>query len=293
MAERTYTIMIIPGSKASMFRLKVRHGVLMGLLSVAAISAFAAGLLPVIYYKAAQRSREFAKLERENKELRQAREEFDASISTLKEQVAYFESKAGKFAAMAGVENLPSAQASGGLRPVEPPDPSLVRDEIQNLQERSSVLTRSFSLLEKVYHDQSLLLSSTPSISPVHGMMANGFSWRKDPFTGQRAFHSGLDIVAPKGTRVQAPADGVVTKAGPETGYGNVVYVSHGNGLSTRYGHLDGFAVRAGQEVARGEILGYIGNTGRSLGAHLHYEVLLNNTKVDPARYILDDKVSY
>ena len=293
MADRTYTIMIVPGSKARMFRLKVRHGVLMGLLSAAAIGVFAAGLLPIIYYKAAQRSRELTTLERENKELRKARKEFDASISSLKEQVAFFENKAGKFAAIAGVENLPSSQASGGLRPAAPADPSLVRDEIENLQERSGVLTRSFSLLEKVYHDQSLLLSSTPSITPVRGMMANGFSWRKDPFTGQRAFHSGLDIVAPRGTRVQAPADGVVTKATRETGYGNVVYVSHGNGLSTRYGHLDGFAVRAGQEIARGEILGYIGNTGRSLGAHLHYEVLFNNTKVDPARYILDERVSY
>ena len=293
MAERTYTIMIVPGSKAKMLRLKVRHGVLMGLLSVAAIGVFAAGLLPIIYYKAAQRSREFSTLERENRELRKAREEFDASIMSLKEQVAFFESKAGKFAAIAGVDNLPSSQGSGGLRPVTPPDPSFARDEIENLQERSSVLTKSFSLLEKVYHDQSLLLSSTPSITPVRGMMANGFAWRKDPFTGQRAFHSGLDIVAPRGTRVQAPADGVVIKAARETGYGNVVYVSHGNGLSTRYGHLDGFAVRPGQEIARGDVLGYIGNTGRSLGAHLHYEVLLNNTKVDPARYILDEKVSY
>ena len=293
MADRTYTIMIVPGSKATMFRLKVRHRVLMGLLSVAAIGVFAAGLLPIIYYKAAQRSREFANLQRENQELKEARKEFDASISTLKEQVAFFENKAGKFAAMAGVEDLPSSQATGGLRPPVPPDPSLVRDEIENLQERSSVLTKSFSLLEKVYHDQSLLLSSTPSISPVHGMMANGFSWRKDPFTGERAFHSGLDIVAPRGSRVTAPADGVVTKAGPETGYGNVIYVAHGNGISTRYGHLDGFAVKAGQEVTRGDLLGYVGDTGRSLGAHLHYEVLLNNTRVDPARYILDDKISY
>ena len=293
MAERTYTIMIVPGSKAKLLRLKVRHSVLMGVLSVALMSLFGAGLLPIIYYKAAQKSRELTALERENKELRKANKEFDESISSLKEQVAMFESKASKFAAMAGVENLPSSQASGGLRQEAPQDAAIFRDEIENLKERSSVLTRSFSLLERVYHDQSLLLSSTPSVAPVRGMIAYGFSWRKDPFTGQRAFHTGLDIVAPRGTRVLAPADAVVTKAGREAGYGNVIYLSHGNGLTTRYAHLDGFAVRSGQAIERGDVIGYIGNTGRSLGAHLHYEVLVNNTKVDPSQYILDEKVAY
>ena len=293
MGERTYTIMIVPGSRAKLLRLKVRHSVLMGILSVGLMSLFGAGLLPIIYYKAARRSHELTTLEKENKELRKANKEFDASISSLKEQVAFFESKASKFAAMAGVENLPSSQSSGGLRQEIPEDASVFRDEIENLQERSSVLKQSFSLLERVYHDQSLLLSSTPSIAPVRGMIAYGFTWRKDPFTGQRAFHTGLDIVAPKGTRVLAPADGVVVRAGREMGYGNVIYLAHGNGLTTRYAHLDGFAVRSGQEIARGDVIGYIGNTGRSLGAHLHYEVLVNNTKVDPSQYILDDKFSF
>jgi murein DD-endopeptidase MepM/ murein hydrolase activator NlpD len=293
MAERTYTIMIVPGSKAKLLRFKVRHNVLMALLSIGLLSLLGAGLLPIIYYKAAQKSREVSALERENKALKKANKEFDASITSLKEQVTFFETKASKFAAMAGVENLPSSQASGGLRQESPQDPSVFRDEIENLQERSSVLKQSFSLLERAYHDQSLLLSSTPSIAPVQGMIAYGFSWRKDPFTGQRAFHTGLDIVAPKGTRVLAPADGVVLRAGREAGYGNVIYLSHGNGLTTRYGHLDGFAVRAGQEISRGDLIGYIGNTGHSLGAHLHYEVLVNNTKVDPAQYILDNTFSF
>lgn len=291
MAERHYTIMIVPGSRAKLLRLKVRRGVLLGMVSVALFGLFAAGVLPIIYYKAVDRSRQLASLERENQQLREASKE----ISSLKDQVAYFESRATKFALMAGVQDLPSAQGGGGLRPdaTEGSEPSLVRDEIDNLKERSDVLKSSFNILEKVYRDQSLLLASTPSIAPVKGMIAYGYSWRKDPFTGEPAFHTGLDIVAPKGTRVLAPADGIVTKAGRETGYGNVVYLSHGNGLMTRYAHLDGFAVRPGQDVRRGSVLGYIGDTGRSLGAHLHYEVLVNNTKVDPSQYILDDRASY
>ncbi len=294
-AERTYTIMIVPGTQAKLLRLRVRRGVLIGLISFAAFSVVAAGLLPILYYTAARRSRQLTALREENETLRKATLEFDRSLSSLREQVAYFESKATKFALMAGVEDLPSAKGAGGLRSSDAIDsaPALVEDDLETLQERSGVLHRSFEMLEQVYRDQSLLLASTPSIAPVRGMIAYGFSYRRDPFTGQRAFHNGLDIVAPKGTPVKAPADAVVLRAGREPGYGNVVYLSHGNGLTTRYAHLDGFAVRAGKEVRRGEVIGFIGNTGRSLGAHLHYEVLINNARVDPIQYIVDDQVAY
>ena len=120
-------------------------------------------------------------------------------------------------------------------------------------------------------------------------MISYGFNYRKDPFTGRRAFHSGLDLVATPGTRVAAPADGIVIRARRETGYGNVVYISHGNGITTRFGHLRAFNVRAGEKIRRGDIIGQVGNTGRSLGYHLHYEVLVQGTKVDPMNYILDD----
>ncbi len=296
MTERHYTVLVVPGSRARLLRLRVRRSVLMGALSIVLFGLVAAGLLPFIYYTAAQRSRELESLREETQALRTASLEWDKSLSSLREQVAFFETKATKFALMAGVEDLPSSRSIGGLRQELPNvtmDPSLVHDEIENLKERSGVLKNSFDLLEKVYRDQSLLLSSTPSISPVKGMIAYGFSWRRDPFTGQRAFHSGLDIVAPKGTAVLAPADAVVTKAGREMGYGNVVYLAHGNGLTTRYAHLDEFGVRAGQNVSRGDVIGYIGDTGRSLGAHLHYEVLVNNTKVDPVQYILDSRSTY
>jgi murein DD-endopeptidase MepM/ murein hydrolase activator NlpD len=287
--DRTYTIMIVPGSRAKLLRLRVRRSVLVTLCSVALFGLFAAVLLPAIYYTAAQRSRQVASLQQENQALRDASKE----ISTLREQLAYFENKATKFALLAGVENIPSSQGAGGLRPEPPHDASIFHDDIDNLKERSGVLKKSFELLETVYRDQSLLLASTPSISPVKGMVLYGYAWRKDPFTGQRAFHNGLDIVAPRGTKILAPADAVVTKAGREPGYGNVIYLSHGNGVTTRYAHLDGFAVRPGQDVNRGDVIGYLGNTGRSLGAHLHYEVLVNNTKVDPIQYILDDKFTY
>jgi murein DD-endopeptidase MepM/ murein hydrolase activator NlpD len=287
MNDRFYTIMIVPGSKARLLRLRIRRGVLIGVASLAAFGLLVTGVLPIIYYKAASRSAQVASLREENKALKAASKE----IETLREQVAFFESKATKFALMAGVESIPSMQGGGGLR--EPAQEADGRDDLVDLKERSGVLRQSFDVLDRVYKDQSLLLASMPSIAPVKGMVAYGFAWRKDPFTGERAFHKGLDIVAPRGTRIKAPADGVVIKAIREPGYGNVIYLSHGNGVVTRYAHLDGFSVRPGQDVNRGDVIGYVGNTGRSLGAHLHYEVLLNNAKVDPSQYILDDQVAY
>ena len=241
---------------------------------------------PCIGGNSFSKSSEITTLREENTGLKDAATE----IATLREQLSTFESKATKFALMAGVENLPTAQGVGGL---SNDDVSPFHGELGSLNERSGVLLRSFDMLEKVYKDQSLLLASTPSIAPVDGMVSYGFGWRRDPFTGSRKFHKGLDIVAQRRTPILSPADGVVTKSSRLGGYGNVVYLSHGNGLTTRYAHLDGFEVKAGQEVKRGDVLGYLGNTGRSLGAHLHYEVLVNNTKVNPVQYILDDSAAF
>jgi len=289
MPDRTYTIMIVPGTRARLLKFKTRRSMVAALVLIVAAGLIGSAALPFVFYRAVQRSRDLAALQKENETLRQA----GAEIASLREQVAFFEEKATKFALMAGVEDLPSAQGVGGLRQESAVEEADGGDQLDSLKERSGVLKQSFEMLDAVYRDQSLLLSSTPSIAPVRGMISYGFAWRRDPFTGQRAFHKGLDLVAPKGTRVLAPADGVVTKAGRQAGYGKVIYISHGNGLSTRYAHLNGFAVRPGERVGRGDLIGYVGNTGRSLGAHLHYEVLLNNTKVDPINYIVDDRVTY
>jgi murein DD-endopeptidase MepM/ murein hydrolase activator NlpD len=303
MGNKHYTVMIIPHTRARFSRFRVSVPFVLILSIIALTCVVSTGLLPVFMTLSMARAGEISTLREENRELRAAGEEVDQSLTALREQVAFFETKATKFALMAGVQDLPSAQPAGGVREgsgglTQPVNNGVVsggklRDELETLQERTGVLQSSYSVLDKVYRDQSLLLASTPSIAPVRGMVAYGFQWRRDPFTGQRAFHSGLDIVANAGTRVQAPADGVATFVGREVGYGNVIYLSHGNGVTTRYGHLSAFAVRSGQEVRRGEVIGYVGNTGRSLGPHLHYEVLIQGTKVNPTDYIVDsDQIS-
>lgn len=135
--------------------------------------------------------------------------------------------------------------------------------------------------------DQSARLDSTPSVWPVRGWVTSGFGIRTSPFTGARKMHEGIDIATRYGNLVHATADGVVLFAGVKSGYGKVVFVDHGYGVSTRYGHLSKIDVAPGQRISRGEILGRVGSTGRSTGPHLHYEVLVAGVPVNPYSYIL------
>lgn len=130
-------------------------------------------------------------------------------------------------------------------------------------------------------------LDDIPSIWPVEGEITAGFGERVDPFSGEEAFHPGVDIAAPSGTPVRAAADGIVMSAGrEEAGYGNEIVIDHGFGLATRYGHLRRIYVVEGQEVRQGQVIGAVGMTGRATGPHLHYEVLIHETPVNPAKYL-------
>ncbi len=132
----------------------------------------------------------------------------------------------------------------------------------------------------------SLNVSDTPTLWPVIGRLTSSFGEREDPFNGEGAFHAGIDIAAAYGDAVRAPADGFIQMAGPANGYGREMVVDHGQGITTVYGHLSRFAVSAGQEVKRGQVIGYVGSAGRSTGPHLHYEVRIRNTPVNPHKYL-------
>lgn len=131
-------------------------------------------------------------------------------------------------------------------------------------------------------------LASMPSIWPVVGFISSSFGGRSSPFGGGGQFHKGLDISNRMGTPVLAPAQGAVILAARDGAYGNSVEINHGGGIVTKYGHMQRWAVQPGQWVKRGEIIGYIGMSGRTTGPHLHYEVRLNGVPVNPMRYILE-----
>ncbi len=130
------------------------------------------------------------------------------------------------------------------------------------------------------------LAEATPSIWPAHGWLTGTFGGRADPFTHEPGFHEGIDISSDKGDPVYATADGVVETASYSGDYGNLIEIRHGFGLSTRYGHLSKYAVKVGDTVKRGQVIGYVGATGRATGSHLHYEILANGQRIDPLRLL-------
>ena len=129
-------------------------------------------------------------------------------------------------------------------------------------------------------------VAAAPSLWPIQGPITSSFGEREDPFNGEGAFHKGIDISAPKGTPIRASADGVVETAAMENGYGREVLLDHGHGIKTLYGHMSGFTVTQGQSVVRGQVIGYVGSSGRSTGCHLHYEVQIHGTPVNPHKYL-------
>jgi peptidase M23-like protein len=154
-----------------------------------------------------------------------------------------------------------------------------LRDLLQGLESRLNFVRRDVERRVQ-------LANATPSIWPTHGGLTSFFGGRSDPLTGEPAYHSGIDISAEKGQPVYATADGVVQSAGYTGDYGNLIVLKHAFGLSTRYGHLSAYHVKTGDAVKRGDVIGYIGSTGRSTGSHLHYEILANGQLMNPLQLL-------
>jgi len=155
----------------------------------------------------------------------------------------------------------------------------VLRDLLHGLESRLSFVRRDVERREE-------LASATPSIWPAHGWLTGTFGGRSDPFTGEPGYHQGIDISTEKGQPIYATADGTVESATYTGDYGNFMVLRHGFGLTTRYGHLSSFAAKTGQRVKRGDVIGYVGSTGRSTGAHVHYEILANGKLINPLQLL-------
>jgi murein DD-endopeptidase MepM/ murein hydrolase activator NlpD len=199
-------------------------------------------------------------------------------------------------AAKLAMDNLPAlvrARAMGGTPSVAPSPSSTVQAASDApggtfgiLHNLLGVLGSQLESVKAGVERQQALAVATPSMWPVVGWLSSTFGSRSDPFTGAPEYHPGLDISADYGAPVRATADGTIDSAGWSGNYGNAVVIKHGFGISTRYGHLSRVAVRNGQEVHRGDLIGYVGATGRATSSHLHYEILLNGRPVDPLRML-------
>lgn len=246
------------------------------------IFAFAAALLLCGslygFYGLTQQAAHF-RTEIENQRLRAENEKQRQELNQLSDRVEAVEDTSRKLAEKSGVTPEDTVSpGSGG--PAEPLD----ADSLAALDGKMGHLERTMKAYENVFRDRGF----TPTVWPVVGKLESGFGGRSNPFGGRSyEFHSGQDIDAPTGEPVIAGASGKVTFAGWQNGYGQLVVIDHGGGLTTRYGHLSHIDVALGKTVARSEFIGRVGSTGRSTGPHLHYEVRINDQPVNPLQYLL------
>ena len=229
-------------------------------------------------------------------ELRTEKDQLKNSYSRLEQvakerdvQVASLGSIAGEVSALYGLKSEPTLVTAAS----EQIQDAAVSSSLNQLHAlRTSALTGAtmvgltMGMTRNATTADWVRANSAPNLWPVEGQVTGSFGERIDPFNGEGAFHSGVDIGSNYGAQIIAPADGVVTFTDILGGYGRAVMIDHGHGISTRYGHLSGFAVMAGQAVHRGDVIGYVGASGRSTGPHLHYEVRINDTPVNPYKYL-------
>jgi len=287
MLSKRHTVLLVPHGRARFHKLQLSNLHLL----LAGVTALVLLVVPVVlawaHFTTPVDARELALLRSEADNLRQVNGTFERSIRKLEQQLEEYEERTRKLALVAGVEELGTAGESGlGGEMVSGGAEDGV--DLSGLGDRAARLGAQLSAVEEKIDRQLRWISAVPAITPARGLLASGFGYRADPITGQRAFHQGIDISATAGKPVHAAADGIVVRTGRLGNLGSAVFVSHGFGYTTRYGHLGKIVVRPGEHVRRGTVLGYVGSTGRATGYHLHYEVRQNGEPVDPLPFMLD-----
>lgn len=277
--QEFYAFIVAPSAKSKLRKVRISKSLIRGsLIAVAAVlllSLFGLYRLAqhaaVEYQLAAMRS-ENEQLRRENDSVRANYDRLNTRVNILTDNVNGL--KAGHEPGEAG-----SDAGQGGP---EAPD----NIDVPDLTRRLEDLEREMRQMTDSYRDQRLKLATIPAGWPVDGLLTDNFGIRNNPFGGGGTEgHEGQDIAAAFGSPVRSTADGLVVYAASRSGYGNVVVLYHGNGITTRYGHLSQIGVEPGQRIHRGDEIGKVGSTGRSTGPHCHYEVRLNNSPVDPTQY--------
>jgi murein DD-endopeptidase MepM/ murein hydrolase activator NlpD len=295
MMKRSYTLIFVPhtGERHTKWRLSCRA--LKALAVLAGVAVLSAGALTVHYYSFFQELTELRELRLGNSELKRQNLDYEVSVEHLNEQVALLEDFVMKLSVMAGLGDGAEMAERGVGGPLDlevggAPSSAYgqVKDELDRMRGELTDLEEQTRTLEHFYAENTAMLASTPSIFPVRGYFSSTYGTRKDPFTGDRAMHYGIDISTPMGRSVVATADGIILYAARRGTYGNIVVIDHKFDMMTRYAHLSKFAVKAGALVKRGDVIGYVGNTGRSRAPHLHYEVWVDDRTVHPLDYILE-----
>jgi murein DD-endopeptidase MepM/ murein hydrolase activator NlpD len=295
MGRSFYTLIVVPNASSRLHKLRLPVRALHLLATIGLLSFFVAVGLGFSYAKMAFKSADYDKLQAENTDLKVQKKNLEVATLKLGEKLTNLETISEKIQTLIENENLTkrgklNGPAVGGSK-VDYPTADLLRsanlkDGIQILKGRTADLEGQFSIQAQVAQQHATRLRITPNIWPVKGAITSHYGNRSDPFSGDAELHLGLDISALYNTQVHVPADGRVIYAQRKAAYGNLLIIDHGNGLTTRFGHLSRFIVKVGQKVKRNEVVGLVGTTGRTTAPHLHYEVRMNDRAVNPRSYL-------
>jgi len=297
--NRQYTLIVVSDHSQAVRKFRLpRRWLKKGVVGAAAVLVF--GLLTVThYFTLLSASSENRTLKEENAQLR-------SQVLLVQEKVAHVQAtldRVERFDAKlrSAVTHLQDPERNLAIGPVGAPEatapvsgaaarenPTALPGRIASLENEAHRQEASLRELSEYFEDQKSMLASTPSIWPTQGWVTSDFGVRLDPYNADRSMHQGLDISTPHGQPVSTPSDGTVVFNGTEGGYGKVLVIDHGYGVKTRYGHLSETFVRLGERVARGQKVAAVGNTGRSTGPHLHYEVRVNGIPENPRKFILE-----
>lgn len=285
---RFITVLILRHAGPRLRRLRLSYPFAAALVLLLALVLLAGLYAPRLLVQLRGQSLAITQLEQENAKLRDERDEFEGELAWVAQRLDDFEAQAGLLAEELGVPGLPSVEggAGGEAGAAVRPRRFWFEDELYGLKSRTDQLDRSFEELDGAFRERASQLAATPNGMPVEGWFSHGFGWRKDPMTGEREFHRGIDIVAPADTEIVASADGVVSRAGRFPQLGKSLDIAHGYGFATRYAHMNEILVDPGDVVRRGDVIGRVGSTGRSTGPHLHYEVFRDGRRVNPWKYL-------
>lgn len=298
--KRFFTVFIVPQDPSHIRKFKLPLNVLKTIAVAASISFAGFSFILFDYAKVKLKTHELNMLRKENAEQKIQLQAFASKMTDLEFHMAKLKQFDKKLRIITNMEVPADSNQALGIGGPSPEEDMLtlgsvkeglinqMHSDLDQLKTEAMTREKSFTELHEHLFKQTSLFASTPAIWPTRGWVTSTFGYRISPFSGLKQMHEGMDIANAAGTPVFAPADGIVSKADRENGLGKAIYINHGYGIITKYGHLSEIYVHVGKRVKRGEKIGAIGNTGMSTGPHMHYEVLVNGVHVNPDKYILN-----
>ena len=287
MKGKYYTFFIASSASGGMRRVRVPFYVLHFLAILAAVGGITVIAATGSYSRMLWKATNYNTLRRNQDALKQQYVQLQSQVKDTNQRLDSLQSLASEVAMAYGITRFRQTPFDFAEEPPESQaqfEESV--DEFSYLEKNATAVAMSSNGMRLLPAAQLSSLGVVPTLWPVKGEITGHFGERLDPFSGEGAFHAGMDIASHYGDQVRATADGVISVVDQRAGYGRLVVIDHGFGVTTWYGHLSGFNTQTGMHVKRGDVIGYEGASGRSTGPHLHYEVRIYNTPVNPWRYL-------